>query len=919
MTIFVVNVANQAYCEVEIEDQPMKASANLISRIEMHSGFGISIPTLVLYLQDTSGTLQTEMNLIEGIKCTLSLARDGVRDRRVKRSFRLWSISRTVTSDGPLIKVIFIMDVPKWGTSVYCESFRTTSDGVMQSLAGKAGLRYDGPENSTNDEMPWLNFHTTRANFSEDVAMRGYAGNTSCMVRVLTFDSVLKYKDLFHLMTKEPIATLAHNTLAEGKKKPIIAIRETEEVAAGGLMTHWLNYGQVQYNHRLDKSGTLVIDGMDVPVFGQALPINEKVRSALDSPARVNYVGFDPGTAPGQDFNVHKEYERALYQNLRGIGVFSERLRVLTTQFTELSEFDVIDYVQKDAAGTIDIDSVSNNGKYIIVGKTLVIKDGHNYCEVFDIVRPYVYTGKASKKGTAESGAQKVKANAGNNTMAAERAAELNSPTPVNTVQPPETPLKQERTPKADQINKLTSGLKSFNEAVPAVPATPLAGPGSLNQNSPSVVAQRDLAAAIDDVKRNGGDLQNAIAVSPDAFNPERSYTVKKISAASVELSANETIQTVLENEGKTAETANKVNKAVGLNGVSPSKLKELSVPVEKQVLDRFTVDSGPDPLLSIKKESIKSAVSATTSNNLQVGSFVTDPLRGGVFDQDYIDRGAVPPVIEDLKNVDAAEHIKSKGTNFLFPASKFGLSASDALISPRRAIEYAEDFVEEAKDPVRFLRDKGSQVYMDTFGDRPPEDARDVVDSIRNRLPDLREAFGDNEIIAGNPLTTALESGFKQVAGGVLKFGAAVGIEPDVDVSSYQISGAIEDGINGVKNDTGFSKIFNFRFGDSGVGPLLEKVVNKERIDSDDGIEAATDVIEMNRDTVSWQNFTRMGSNNSLVHSEQNPSEPQPDSGNGYPDADFKHWSYPESSSMATFVEGKGKAYSFPSSKVLK
>lgn len=912
MALFVVHVAKQAYCEIEIEDQPMKGSANLISRIEMHGGFGIAVPTLSLFLQDASGTLQNDMNLVEGIKCNISLARDGMRDKRVKRSFRLWSLKREVTTDGPLIKVVFILDVPKWSTSVYCESYRTTSDGVMQAIAGKAGLKYDGPEVSTTDEMPWLNFHTTRSNFTEDVAMRGYGGSKSCMVRLLTLDSELKYKDLFHLMTKEPKATFAHNTLAEGKKEPIYSILEAEEIGGSGLMTHWINYGQMQYNHSLDKRGTLVIDGMEVPVFGAALPINAKVKDSLDAPSRVNYVSFDPGTAPGQDFNVHKEYERALYQNLRGLGIFTERLRVLTTQFTDLTDLDVIEYVQKDANGVLDIDSAANNGKYIIAGKTIVIKDGHNYCEVFDIIRPYVHKGKAAKSGTTESGAQKVKANAGTSTMAAERAQELDTPAQSNNIQPPQMPLKSDRTPKADQLDKLTTSLKNFNEAVPAVPATPLAGPGSLNQNSPSVVAQKDVADAITDIKRNGGDLNTAIAVSPDAFNPERSYTVKKISASAVELSANETIQAVLENEGKTPETAGNM-KGVGLNGVSSEKLKELSVPVEKQVLDRFTLDTGTDPLAAIKQEPLKSAVSTVTSNNLTVGSFVTDPLRGGVFDQDYIDIGAVPPVIDDLKNIDAEEQVKSKGTNFLFSASKFGLSASDALISPRRAIEYAEDFVEEAKDPARFLRDKGAQVYADTFGHRHPEDARDVVDRIRDKLPDLRDAFGANEILAGNPLTTAIESGFKQVAGGVLKFGAAVGIEPDIEISSYQVTGIIEDGISGSKNDTGFSKIFNFRFGDSGAGPLLEKVVNKERIDSDDGIEAASDVIEMQRDTVSWQNFTRMGSNNSITNADDNPNAPQPS------DPDYKHWTYPESSSMATFTEGKGKAYSFSGTKVLK
>lgn len=916
MALFVISVDKYCYCELEIDDQPMQASANLISQILLHEGFGIGLPTLTIYFQDQSGTLQNEMNLIEGIRCTVSLAKDPVKDKRTRRSYRLWHIVREVNNDGPVLKAVFIFDNAKFGTSVYCEAYRGSSSAVMGNIASTCDIEYDGPE-STDDSMTWLNAHTTRLNFTEDIANRGYASDSSCMVRVLTMDNKLVYKDMYKVLGGEVDATFMLNDDGKGKKKPLHNIRETKMIGASGVISHWVNYGQKQYNHSLDKSGDWTIDGINAPVFGTALPVNEKVRSSLDAPARVNYVGFDPGTAPAPASNIHENYEEALYQNIRNLGLFSERLRVLTDDFTKLSSLKCVEYVQKDGGGGADaLDSKSNNGKYVIVGKTISVKNGHQYVEIFDLLRPYVHTGEGiNADGGAATKATQVKANKGPIDLTADRVAQLNATANAPTV-PPNIAKPSYAKPEADQLNNVMGSLVEFNKAVPAIPEKPLGGPGSLSNASPEVVAQAKVADAIKEINKSDSALKQAITVSPDAFNPERAITVKKISAATVETSANNTLQAVLDNEGKTP--LSNTFKGVGLNGLSLDQLSALDSPVEKQVLDRFTLDTGADPLQALKNEPLYSALPAARAEAIAVDSFVTDPLRGGVFTQDYIDLGNIPPNIADMRPVDAVKSVADRGTNFTFPAAKFGLEPRDVLISPAAVVDYAEDFVERTKDPARFLREQGAQKYADTFGSRMPEDALDVVNSIADKIPGLRNAFGVNEVLAGDPTSTAEQSGFGVALGGVMKFGSAVGITPTVDINSYQLTGAIADGVNGVKNDTGFSKIFNFRFGGSGVGPIVEKVVSKERVSSSDTITATTDILRMNRDTLSWASFTRMGNDNSKRYAAQNPASPQPVTGTGYPDPDYKHWTYPAENSVAVISEGEGSAFSFSSKKTL-
>jgi len=910
MSLNVIHVSKIVYCEIEIDDQKSQPSPNLIIQVLIHSGLGIVVPTLTMFLQDQGGHLQRDMNLVEGTKITITVVRDGILDKKVPKSFRVWSVKREIHSDGPQIKVVCIFDAPKWCTSVYCESYRATSDQALANMVAKSDLKFDGPEGGTDDNMNWLNVNTTRCSFAEDIVMRGYASETSCMSKVLTTDGVFKYKDLFALMKKDPVATFALNTDASGKTAPIYQLREMKENSTGGLMTHWVNYGQVQHGHTLEDASPPVIDGMDAPTFGPALPVNAKVKDQLEGPARVNYVGFDHGTEPHPHSNIHKDYEQAIYQNIRGLGLFSERLRVLTNQFTTLTEFDTIEYVQKDAVGILDVDSVSNNGKYIIAGKTISIKNGINYSEVFDIYRSYVYTGAAAKTGTDASGAAKGKANAGDD-LTADRVAQLQGNTQATTLPTNQSIVrkKEDVLPEADQLNNLMDGLGNFDATNPAIPSTPLGGPGSLTPTSPAIVAQNDLAKAVADVNKGDSGLKDAMTISPDAFNPDRSFTVKKIPASVVELSANNSIDAVLQNQGEARDSA---FNGVGLNGLSQDTLNSLNTPIEKPVLDRFTLDSGKDPLSELKTTPYTSIVSPATSSNINIGSFVTDPLKGGVFLKDFSDPSKIPSSLANAEKISAADHLSKFGTNFLFPAATFGLSPKDVLLHPKSVVDYAKKFVDTYKDPKKVLLNGGGNIYQKTFGTRMPTDASSLVETIASKIPKLSAAFGNHEVIAGDPNSTATQSGFQQALGGVLKIGKSVGLSPSINVSQWAVKGKVVDGITGAKNDTGFSKIFNFSFGRSGVAPLLEKAVSKQRITPTNAVESVSDAITMNRGPISWGTLAKMGSSNSQKQAAADPTSPQPRSLDTFPDVDYKQWTYPTTDTISEFNSDGGSAFSF-------
>jgi hypothetical protein len=913
MAVFSVRVANQIYCEIEIEDTHVKNSPNLIDNIVMHEGVGIAIPTLTVFFNDQQGSMQKDLNLSEGTKCAITIVKDGKKDRRVKRKFRLWSMAKSVSAIGPHYKVVFILDIPKWITGVYCEAIDGTSDRVMSFLSASAGMNYSGPTTVPDDRMKWLNINTTRSNFSEDVAMRGFVDISSCMSRVVTLNNELRYKNLFEELKSDPDATLVLNSNGEGKPNPTVVMRETVTRSHSSLTSHWFNYGSTQFGHSLDKLPPEPITRLTAPLLGDSLPLNAEVVEAISDSrgSSISYTGFDCGKAPHDDFNMHEFYERALYQNLRGLGLFSEHVTSMTDNFTGLSTFDCIEYHQKEVNGNIMEDTVIVNGKYLISGKQIRIKNGHHYSEVFNLFRPYATSlGKTSMVRAPDSGSSKAKANAGDINLVKEQdvvtSVESNAEIP-NTADVGNNPtiVNMDNTAKA---------LVEYDKTNPALPDTVTSTQGTLSVNSTNVQAQTNLAKALDDSKASNDEFSAAIKGSAEGGDIEDMVTVKRIPAPIVANSANTAVQATLENEGLTADTANNADKS---SGVNPSHFKEISTPMEKIVFDRFRDDKGMDALTSREMNSILTPV---TGEQLASDVYVTDPQNGGTHAQDFIVDSIIPPTVDGSDSVSGTDYEKKKGTNFVFPAKKFGLGREDVEVTPNVIAKFTLDFIQDKKDPEKYLREKGAQSYLNVFGTMLPYDAKEVVERVEKNSTTVTEQYSEDEVLVGHPTKTAEESGFKKIGGVFKKVKDTTGLDPNITLDTNHINNSVTNEIKGDKNSTGHSKVFDFRFGEQGVGPLVEKVHNKERVTPQDQNEATYDIITTNRERVSWASFTKMGSSESKKQAEANPSGPQPGGTpfDPYPDDDYVPWSYPDSERpVEVIAEGNGSAYSMPDTKV--
>jgi len=722
----VLDVQNIAYCSIDIENTRIPATKNFIDSIFIQDGFAVAIPVLQLYLNDERGTLSAEMNLQDGTLVTIKLAK--TREQPKTRKFRVFGYQKSQTAAGPKLVVTCILDVPKWSAGVFTESIRGTSSSVIQQMASRAGLKYSGPK-SVDDVMTWLNVNKTRSAFTEDVAMRGYGSGQTCMYRMLTMDGEVRYKDLFDILKEEPKWSLLQNTPEGAAKATPIVIRETQDASASGFPTHLMNYGQMQYEHSLNNSGQQSTTSLDAPLMGSALPINSDVKSQIaDRGARVSYTGFDTGTEPAPASNLHRFYEKALYQNMRYLGLFSERLTVLTDEFTETSALDCAEYQHQDQDNQEFKASKTLGGKWLLGGRTLWIKAGHKYSELYYLYRPAVNEeGASNPAGSNKSSSkQNAKANEGPINIVEETAnTEVEAPVTPAAVPTPAP----KAVPAAAAASNTLNALKEHNAVNPLVPSTPL-NPKGVPSNV--IASQSKLRESVAQYKQTQGPLRDALDTGGEVGSLDGYKTLKKYGAEVVKLVAN----------GQTDPRA--VAREI-------DRMRNDKTYAKNAAINRIT--NKAEDVTGMRLHNI---VSAASGRRVNPGAIVGDVLSGGLWADDLRAAGISPnqikvPLPIDLEVIENPM-LKAGGT-FLHSATGLGFDGRNVLINPYSTARNIERWA-SATDPQRMLVEQGARAYINTFGHISPTEAGVQVEELGKLASEVAIMYSRNELLVDSGLT---------------------------------------------------------------------------------------------------------------------------------------------------------------------
>lgn len=333
----------------------------------LHIGTSVitGFPTLCFSITDVDRTIE-RIGLQDGIPIRVVL-KSANSDTQIYL-FRKFHHKKPPSSSAPTYIIDGYYDSPLWFAGSTNVNIRGSSNDVLQSIASTCGLKYAGA--STNDAQLWTPQNKGWRQFAKEVTNNAYISDSSCMCLALDLDGTLKFVDVNNLPTpKRKIIAYEYADDA------ITAVDFTNSASSGfnnALSGYW--------NTRVKQS--LTADALHTPI--DQLQFTADVRAplyntAVKTQAKRGAVRFSPIDVG----NLHENYERASYQNMRYRNLFSFGLSLLLNQSTTFQIFEKINFsVQKVDASQ----DTSTAGVYTITGRSLYI-NAANYAEKLQVVR----------------------------------------------------------------------------------------------------------------------------------------------------------------------------------------------------------------------------------------------------------------------------------------------------------------------------------------------------------------------------------------------------------------------------------------------------------------------------------------------------------------------------------------------------
>ena len=222
-----------------------------------------------------------------------------------------------------------VLDIPGFWKGSEPISFTGTSSLALQNLAGMHGLIYDGI--ATLDSMTWFNGTMSYATFAKHITDHGYINSRSCMKSVILPNKTFLYRDINNLPT--PKYTLTNLT---DNKPETLVFREILFQNKGGLYNYSYGYKTQFTEFSIEKSTASFYDIVFAKINSAVLNINQDkyMQAGL---IRNDFMPLNAG-------NVHENYTKAYYQNMRNSALNSIKAELYFTERTPLQVLDKVNF-----------------------------------------------------------------------------------------------------------------------------------------------------------------------------------------------------------------------------------------------------------------------------------------------------------------------------------------------------------------------------------------------------------------------------------------------------------------------------------------------------------------------------------------------------------------------------------------------
>lgn len=396
-----LSIVGQSYAEIKIDGGDLPGGFNVISSVDVCASTMVLCPTMAMTISDRNSVLSRQRSLTDGNPISVTLAKSYDDPNMKRHDFRLFG-HRTPTVDrGQVVRIVGIIDAPKYVNSSPSKAYVGTSEEVLRAVATECGLSFSGPNafngKQMDDSQTWLAVGKKYCQFAHEVARHGFMDETSGMILALTSQGELRYRNVIDVLNQplEKIQTVfAHGVVSSEADtgRNVVFVREVGDANISGYTNSWMNYGSSAVTNKIDGDESIAVEsGVDIKTTAKALPINAEAKAAAPH-VRVDYSPRDAG-------NVHEKYERGLFQNLKVLGLMSQKLSLLCDYASDVELLDAVIYRQ---AGADYTQPVKQTDVYLVVGKTLVLRGGRFYAERIEIAKIGVtMEGEAELSGTS--------------------------------------------------------------------------------------------------------------------------------------------------------------------------------------------------------------------------------------------------------------------------------------------------------------------------------------------------------------------------------------------------------------------------------------------------------------------------------------------------------------------------------------
>jgi hypothetical protein len=340
-------------------DYPLDPGTNTLNFLHMGCQARGKLPTCHFKVTDSTKALD-KIFLQDGIPLQITIKAYGSTTQIY--NFRLFHKKKDFNGAAFTYEIDGYWAAPVYWAGTSEAGIQGTSGEVLQQIASVGGLQYNGI--TTNDSQLWMQRNRVYGDFAKIVHQHGYVNDNSYTVAGVDLTGTLLYVDANNLPA--PTVNLIAYQLVPGMFT-VTDYKATTKSGLNNILTGYNNarYTQSQAGATLSSPNATVNFTPDTT----APLLNTAVRTAA-ARGYQTYGPIDVG-------NVHSNYERAAYQNMRFANLYSMDVEFLVLTPTPLTLFNKFTFALEVENEKLD---PAYSGNYITAAKAIYVQ-GTNYAE----------------------------------------------------------------------------------------------------------------------------------------------------------------------------------------------------------------------------------------------------------------------------------------------------------------------------------------------------------------------------------------------------------------------------------------------------------------------------------------------------------------------------------------------------------